>query len=638
MLKKGVVFVYCFLLAYQLAAQSPVSPRAQGLYNQALNYKADHQATKAYDALLKALKETPSFDAAYSLLGNWYMETHDYQQASKLYQRAVNNCRDGHKNFGKLLTVSYLKSGQPTEALREIQAHGITNPEWQELDKQAFFAVKAMMHPVADTVFNMGIRVNTPMSEAYPWIASDGRSILFTRNTNGIDQDFYRSDADSCGGWLSGRYLPYPLNTSSQEWGQMISIDGHYLFFTRCDNHSENGWAEGGCDLFMAYAADSSPWSAPQSFGATINTPGYEAMPCLSSDNRELYFVSDRPGGMGGLDIWVTRFDHGLWQAPRNLGPKINTKGNETSPFLCPDNETLFFTSDGQMGMGGTDLFRCQKTGDTTWSKPVNLGYPINTSYDEQSICLTRDGKHAYFASNRDSSGTNYDLYEMNLPKELQPKPVTFVRGYVYDTLSEARLNYVGIFVNDKNDHQLYHYTSNRGDGSYLITIPTGVKYKLSISRIGYQEMEDSLYFDNSFQGKYSEHNIAMLPDGYERPAETVATTDSTIFTAYFATNSLDIADSAKTAMLTTFASLLNVANIQIIVNGYTDNTGTPIINEQVSYKRANTIAKELTDMGFNPGIIVTQGWGEANPKVPNDTEEQRGQNRRVEIIIRKQG
>ena len=120
--------------------------------------------------------------------------------------------------------------------------------------------------------------------------------------------------------------------------------------------------------------------------GATINSPGYEGMACLSADNRELYFVSDRAGGLGGKDIWVSRFEEGLWQEPKNLGPQINTKADEVAPYLHMDNRTLYFASEGLQGMGGFDIHYARRMNDTTWGKPVNIGYPINSTADDTCI------------------------------------------------------------------------------------------------------------------------------------------------------------------------------------------------------------------------------------------------------------
>ncbi|XZF13337.1 OmpA family protein [Chitinophagaceae bacterium MMS25-I14] len=582
----------------------------------------------------KAVKNYSGYDAAYSNLGEWYFEDHQYAAAADVFTKAAAGCANGNKQFALPLAKSLLFSGNIPGALQIISAYapGSKNlAEWNKLRSQAQFMQQAMNHQLKDTVFNMGCRINTRYAEMYPCITADEQSIFYTRRTNGIDEDFYRSDVDSCGGWFSGKSLGYPINTLSQEASQMVSADRHYLFFMRCDNRSPNGWDKGGCDLYMAYTADS-VWSVPESFGATINTPSYEGMPCLSSDNKELFFVSDRPGGYGGLDIWSSRFEHGLWQEPHNLGPEVNTSGNEIAPFLCSDNKTLFFASDGHIGMGGSDLFRTSRTDDTTWAGAENLGYPINTVYDEISLSLNIDGTKAFITSNRDSSAGNFDLYEMKWPKQWQPQPVSFVKGYVYDSIGKERLNYAGIFISDaETGKELYQYSSNRGDGSYMFVLPAGRRYALYVDRIGFQHTEDTITITDASLREPLVHNLTMLPSGYEKPV-----TDSIVMTLYFKKNVTALSDSEKNSITDVLKVWLPQKNVQLFVNGYTDNSGTPILNEQLSYQRANAVAGQLTAIGFDPGIVATQGWGEANPVAGNDTDEDRDKNRRVEIVIRK--
>jgi outer membrane protein OmpA-like peptidoglycan-associated protein len=483
-----------------------------------------------------------------------------------------------------------------------------------------------------DTAFNMG-RPNTRDAEMFPWISHNEQKLYFTRRMRNTDEDFFTTEVDSCGGWFTGRNMGRPANTLNQEAAQMISADGHYLFFMRCENRSENGWGQGGCDLYMAYTADS-VWSVPQSFGATINTPGYEGMPCLSADNRELYFVSDREGGYGGMDIWISKFQNGLWQPPRNAGPQINTSGNESAPFLHIDNHTFYFASDGHPGLGGTDLFITRKTGDTTWQMPVNMGYPINTTVDESSLSINTSGNKIFFASDRDSIAGNFDLYEMKLPEKLRPVPVRVVKGYVSDSLTGGRLSYASIWVSDPaTEEPLYHFVSNRGDGSFMITLPVGRMYKWHTDRISYKDGEDiiDLSDQDSTNVPYA-YSIALLPADYIVPVK-----DITVLTILFPKRGTSLSDTDKATIqraLSPWAT--DKEGLHIQVNGYTDNSGTPLINEELSHMRASLVAREIIDMGFDPLAVHTEGWAEADPVAPNDTEEGMQMNRRVEVIIRR--
>ncbi len=598
-----------------------------------MRLRQQKQNEAACKEMQKAISNYPAYTEAYSVLGEWYFTERKYADAIKIFRQASSSTRNGTQAFAKPLARCLLYNYQSSKALNVLNSTqpGKAGDDWKALSAQAMFMQKSMNQPFYDTIHNMGISVNTPFAETHPYISADSQTLYFTRRVNGIDDDFFRSRKDSCGGWFYARNMGSPPNTSSHESAQMISADGHYLFFSRCDNRSDNGWDRGGCDLFMAYTADS-VWSIPQSFGATINTPAYEGMPCLSSDNRELYYVSDRPDGYGGLDIWVSRFENGLWQEPRNLGPGINTTGDETAPFLHADNNTLYFASDGHVGMGGNDLYFCRRTGDTTWSKAENLGYPINTTANESSMSLTVDGHRAYLSSDRDSVAGNYDIYELSMPPMLQPVPIAVLKGYTYDSMTKDRLNYASIYISDANTgEQLYHYVSNRGDGSYMITLPVGRNYTYNADRIGYLAMTDTLRFRNISAMEAISYNIPLLPQGYEAPV-----TDTTLVTIHFPRNVAAVSDSDRAILELLIKPYLQQPNMMILVQGYTDNTGTPMINEQLSYERAKLVSDAIMAMGVDSSAISSQGWGEADPVATNDTEEGRTENRRVEVIIRR--
>ena len=598
-----------------------------------MRYEAKKNTGKACREMQKAIDAAPTFTNAYSALGEWYFKMHRFDSAATVFEQAYKRCPKGNTAFAKPLAKSFVFCDSTAKALQILNNYTPSkdNGEWQKLKDQALFINQVMSNADTDTAFNMGPRINTKDPEMFPFISLDTQTFYFTRRVNNMDQDFFFAKPDSCGGWFTARSMKSPFNTPDQELGQTMSADGHYLFFTRCENRSENGWDQGGCDLFMAYRSDST-WSVPQSFGATINTNDYEGMACLSPDNRELYFVSNRPGGYGGMDIWVSDFEDGLWQPPKNLGPEINTPGNEITPFLHIDNQTLFFASDGHQGMGGTDFFMSKRINDTTWSKPINMGYPINTTADEMSICVSVDGKKVYFASDRDSLAGNYDIYEMKLPQRFQPVPVSYIKGFVYDSISKDKLNYANIFISDANTgNQLFQFQSNRGDATFTITLPVGGKYVCNTTRISYQEVSDTISFTDQYLQNALEYDIPMLPDDYVRPIK-----DTVVFTVHFPKNSASLTDSDKAMISQAMDPWLMEKGITILVNGYTDNSGTPIINEQLSYTRANLVAQQLTTLGIDPLNIKSQGWGEANPIAPNDIEDNMSRNRRVEVIIRR--
>lgn len=621
---KVKLFINLILVLLIFDAHAQIPQRAQKYFDQAMQDEAKKEYKAAREKMGKAIDEYPAFTDASSILGTWYFNDHQFKKSAAVFQKAYNL----NKWFAFPLAKSLVYAGDETSALQIIPS--FSSNEWNKLRQQALFVQQAMARAWRDTAFNIG-RPNTSDAEMFPSFINDHK-ISFTRRVNNIDEDFFTAEVDSCGGWFAGINMGSPPNTLNQEAAQSISADGHYLFYMQCENRSENGWGQGGCDLYMRYRSDSM-WSDPQSFGATINTPGYEGMPCLSPDNRELYFVSDRPGGYGGLDIWVARFENGLWQKPKNLGPNINTSGDETAPFIHADNSTFYFSSNGHQGMGGADLFMSKKINDTTWTKAINMGYPINSTADETGISINTDGTRLLFSSDRDSISGNFDIYEMKLPKTLQPSPVSTISGYVYDSLTKARLNFASIFIKSSSSFEnLYHYTTNRGDGSFTITLPNNETYFLETIRIAYKERLDTINLLKINPFKDSILNIALLPADYVPPVN-----DSNILTVHFPINGTKLSDSDKIAIKNAMTPwVLDKQAFVMYVNGYTDNSGTPMINEQLSFLRAQLVANEVMTMGVDEMNIHIKGWGEENPVSTNDTPENMDKNRRVEIIIRR--
>lgn len=631
---KGLIYLlFCLSLLSYRTAYAQISADAQKQYQQALKLRAFKKNAEAEKLMLEVINKAPGYPDAYSTLGYWYFSERSYAKANEIFVRASQNCANGHVAFAKPLAKTLLYSYQPTQALQLLVAHAPAEKthEWELLRQQATFMQQALNNQWSDTPMNLGIRINTRYPEFHPQISADTQTLYFTRRVHNEDEDFFFAQIDTCGGWLTDKNMGSPPNTSKQEAAQVLSADGHYLFFTRCENRSENGWGKGGCDLYMAYSDDSA-WSIPQSFGATINTPAYEGMPCLSADNRELYFVSDRADGYGGLDIWISRFEDGLWQKPENAGPNINTAGDDIAPFLHIDNQTLYFASDGHPGMGSSDLFVSRKSNNGIWGRPRNLGYPINTVANENSLSVTVDGTKIYFASDRDSTIGNTDIYEMELPVALQPIKVATVKGFVYDSLSKIDLNYARIYIMTPNSSEpAYQFSSNRGDASFMMTLPVGKVYTYSADRVGYLEMTDTIDLTEADLKKPIIHNIALLPQDYQAPIH-----DSLVLTVEFPINGTKLSDSNKLDIQKAIEPWMGEKGYTVLINGYTDNTGTPLLNEELSYMRAGLVAEEVQNYGIDEMNIRSQGWGEANPKASNDTEIGRNINRRVEVIIRR--
>lgn len=606
-------------------------------FNKALTAKAVKDDTRACRYMERSIKRDSINAEAYSLLGQWYFEGHEFELALRTFRRASANCKNGNSIFAKPLAKSYLYTGRPAEALAYAKEArpGLDSLDWKLIERDANYAVEALYNNSGNWPISLGHRVNSVYPELFPSMAVDSQALFFTRRINNIDEDLFYALADSCGGWLRADNAGVPPNSSSQESSQCISADGHYLFYTRCDNRSENGWAEGGCDMFIAYRTRlDGEWTIGQPFGGTINTTAYEGMPAVSPDVRELFFVSDRLGGYGGYDIWISTFENGVWQLPQNAGPNINSTGNDIAPYLAADNKTLYFTSDGWPSVGGTDIFMSRRQKNGSWSKSINLGYPLNTQFDEKSAFSSLDGSALYIASDRGGPAGNYDIYRAVISNKIAPAAVSYLQGTVRDSITGELLNSAAMHIMElTTSDTLFELRSNRGDASYIITLEAGNTYILSTAHMGYQPVLDTLKFDESFRFIPMTHNVAMLPVGYN-PLKPIK--DSVILTVNFDANVTELSKQEKQKISEMLSPWIYEQQIIVYVNAYTDNSGNPMLNEGLSFKRAKIVRDEILSNGFEPANVEAKGWGEANPIAPNDTEEGRYRNRRVEVIVRR--
>ena len=632
-LKALFFFIGMFCAVSALGQSHP--RRAAHFYNKAEKSWADFQRNAACRRMELAIKKDPASPEAYAQLGQWYYIRHRFEEAERTFTLASARCPNGKKRFAMPRALSLLAIRLPDSALKVIDEFASVkdSAEWSRMRRQALFMRQALVNILPQWPSALGGRINSPYPDMFPSMMVDSQVLYFTRRVKNMDEDLYVAHADTCGEWLDADNMGAPANTPDNESAQFISADGHYLFFSRSDNRSENGWAEGGYDLFMAYriSVDSS-WTTPQPFGATINTPAYEGMPSLSPDDNELYFASDRPGGYGGFDIWISRHRDGVWQLPVNAGPNINTPGNETAPFAALDNKTLYFTSDWLPGMGGKDIFVAHRLNDYTWGHTTNLGYPINTACDEESACMTLNGHKMVFASDRAGPAGDYDLYEVNLPRDLQPAPVSYVAGYVYDSITKARLNSAAIYIIDaRKGDTIYHFMSNRGDATFLLPLSMNTTYAVHTAHIGYTEVRDTFSFDRQYLTAPFRHDVAMLPYDYVAPIN-----DSLIATIHFNSNQVALPDSDVATIRNALTPFMQDKAVIVYVNAYTDITGTPMINDELSTRRASAVAALINGWGLDNMEVHAKGWGESKMIATNDTEEGQRMNRRVEIILRR--
>jgi tetratricopeptide (TPR) repeat protein len=437
----------CFLLSQLFSFGQPgsydpakVHKKAAEAYEKALHVATDGDYKQGIAILFGALKYDKRFADAYLSIAGMYGEMKQYDSAIYNYDAAKAIDSLYFQDYNLPYSINLAGKGQFEKALAAVHSF-LSIPNLNDKSRKAGeyrqkcyeFALDYAKN-ATDTEYkfepvNLGVSVNSKVSEYYPTLTLDGGKLIFTRRVNNFNEDFFESShRDNT--WHSASSLPGEINTNMNEGAQNISQDGQWLIFTGCN--FPDGY--GSCDLYISYLTDEG-WSTPVNLGSRINTEFWESAPSLSPDKRDLYFASRRPGGYGGSDIYVShRLPNGKWSEPENLGPSVNTAGDESTPFIHADNQTLYFTSNGHIGYGGDDLFLSKK-GPKEWSVPQNLGYPINTIENEGSLVIAADGETAYYSSDRSDSYGGLDIYTFQLRKDIRPLRTLWVKGKVQDFL-----------------------------------------------------------------------------------------------------------------------------------------------------------------------------------------------------------
>lgn len=349
---------------------------------------------RAFGHFAKALKYEAAFPEVHLTMADWYLRHDSLDRAEESLQTFLRLDKGKHKRWA-------------AGAEYDLQCIG--------------FRRQALANPVPFDPQNMGAGVNSADDEYLPTLSADGKTLIFTRyNRPSMSEDFFQS-RNINGTWSKAVRMAEPLNSPENEGAGCVSQDGRILYFTACGRPD----GAGRCDLYISYRKGNG-WSTPQNLGPAVNTSAWESQPCLSIDGKTLYFVSNRDGGYGGMDLWRSTLEEGRWSKPENMGPGINTAGDDKSPFVSFDDQRLYYASNGLVGMGGLDLFVCTRTGENSWGEPQNLGYPINTGGDESSLIVSPDGQTAIFSSDKFGGLGGLDLYSFALPEAVRPEPVEY--------------------------------------------------------------------------------------------------------------------------------------------------------------------------------------------------------------------
>lgn len=596
---------------------------------------------KALESFNNAIAEEPNFVTAWQYLGDTYRNMKNDSMAVEAYLHVIDlNPTEDVWLYSKLAEAEG-NIGEYEDALDHIKIF-LENPDIKgdarikgnRMRTNYTFAKEAVKNPVEFNPENMGENVNSDFPEYFPSLSVDGKTLVMTRRIDDVislgpgdnrkidNEDFFISQFEN-GEWTPAENMGAPINNKKNQGAQSISADGRFLFYTSCDD-VENGY--GSCDIYYSLKIGKI-WSFPENCGTIINTADWESQPSISADGKELFFSSARPGSIGSYDIWMaTLGDDGYWQEPVNLGNVINTNYSEQCPFIHPDGKTLYFSSEGHPGMGSADIFYSTRDEYGVWSKPVNLGYPINTKNREISLSVSANGTTAYFSSDRGKTPGDLDIYSFELPPAVQASSVTWVNAIVTDSKTKQPLKANVQLVNIATGQVVATSTSDPQNGEFLVVLPSGNDYALYVQREGY------LFHSENFS---LTELVPIAPYLIKVALQPISAGEMiTLKNIFFATGSDAILTVSEPELDKVVELMKKNPNMKIKVNGHTDNIGTDADNLKLSNSRGLSVKNYFISKGINEARITYQGYGESKPIDNNNTENGRANNRRTEIEI----
>ena len=527
------------LILYLLPSISFAQTKDYKTYDKAVKYNIEGNTEKAIKFANKALEKNADWNKPNLLLASIYANNNQIELAAnyllKVYDATNPEDLMGIEQIAKL----YYVHGYYENALYYFKKTINYSKKGSNFIENCQFAIKAIENPINFNAKNIGELVNSPMTEYVNAITVTGEKLLFTRrievNKKQNQEDLFVFDI------ANNSVNPLPFNTSQNEGAITVSADGTMYVYTACDRVNSIG----GCDLYIRQYSKENGWSKEYNVGENVNSNKWESQACFSPDGKYLYFISNRPGGFGKEDIWRSEITTEGFMPAENLGGSINTDQIEMSPFLHPDNLTLYFASDGHIGMGDDDLFVSRRANSQqVWGIPINMGYPINTHNSENSLIVASNGKTAYYTSDVSGFGKE-DIFQFDLPENLQAKPL----------------------------------------------------YELELEIITQQVGEEVIL-----------KNVSFTSNSYELEETSFIELDK----------------------LTTY--LTKNPNLQIEIQGHTDDVGDEIDNQILSEKRAKVVFGYLSNKVEN--TLSYRGFGEMKPLVPNERANGRMINRRTSFVI----
>lgn len=635
-MKKALLFLFVLIGLSNVYAQQydteKINKKALALYDRAIDLLKVDEFKTAVPILLDCIVTDTNFVDAYLSLAGVLGQLKQYKRSVQMYELGKAKDPIYFKPYYLPYSINLAGNGNFEAALSavnqflenpKLNTNSIRSAAYRKKTYQFALDFAAKNKELANYYFapeNLGDSVNSAFSEYYPSVTVTDSLLVFTRRGKYMREDFYSST------FIANQFskavpIGGDINEEPQKGAITVSQDGEWMLFA-------GRFAERGYDNFDIYIAYSTPqgWSDPENVGPAINTAFWESAPTLSPDKRTLYFSSSRPGGYGGRDLYFSeRLPNGKWTTAKNMGAQVNTPGDDQAPFIHADNQTLYFTSDGHPGYGGSDLFIIRKNNNGEWGIPENLGYPINTIENEGSLAVSADGLTAYYASDRAEGKGELDLYRFTLRNNIRPIRTLYLKGVVTDKSNGKKLPSSVELINNQDQSVLMKIQTDE-TGMYFITLPVGTDYTFSVNRKGYLPFTELYSLANKEADSVYVKNIALQP--------ITINASFTFKNIEFTSNSSVLPESASIELNRLVALLKENNTIQVQISGHTDNTGKEEENKKLSANRALAIVNYLIEQGIEKNRLSYQGFGSSIPIASNDIPEGRAKNRRTSVEI----
>lgn len=630
---KYILSIFLFVFVCQEVDAAKInSKKSEKLLAKALIAYRSGELIETESLLLKSLEADSTNLQAYLLLADISSDTKNIDLQIWALSKVIEIDGEAYPEAYKYLA----------EACSRNEDFGAAIENWNKYNKETDYHDSMLVYSSIDKcrgalkikenernieIIHLDSTINTDQNEYWPVISTDDSILYFTRliaeqGSYAYERLYYSKWHNSF--WNFAEQMLLSDNNTINEGALSMTADGNMIFLTACS--SDGGL--GSCDIYYMLKVDGN-WISSKNAGAPLNTKFWEAQPSVSAYGDKVYFTSNRPGGLGGSDIWVCDIersaeDNLIFSEPVNLGIGVNSKNNDYSPFIHADDKTLYFASEGRHGVGKSDLFIARFDGEV-WSDAINLGIPINSKANDDGLVISPSGKVAVFASNREGAiDGSMDLFQFDLPKDISPSVVSYIRGVVLDKVTGDTLN-AEIEIQNLDENIKSHIFSDKTDG-YITTVKANCNYALNVAEKGYM-----FYSKNINLKEANSFNTALDIDILLEPIKPGA--KLVLNNIFFDFNDYTLQKESEPELRNIMRFLKLNPKVRIEISGHTDNVGSKDYNMQLSQKRAQAIADYLS-REINPGRFTVVGYGSHQPVANNNSDEGRSKNRRTELQI----